>query len=182
MKRHASMNRTLTMDAVTLATDAVTAKSSGAFTKLGYNLSRLQSLSDKDTLSLVVSGQQANKNLNSSEKFSLGGAYGVRAYPQGEGSGDQGWMSNIEVRHSLMEYVQGVAFFDSGTVTINRNAYAAGTNTRSIAGAGVGLNAQYSGVQLKTTLAWPTSGGQAQSEPASLSNNPRLWAQVSGQL
>jgi hypothetical protein len=81
-----------------------------------------------------------------------------------------------------MEQVQGVAFFDSDTLTINRNAYAADANTRSIAGAGVGINAQYSGVQLKTTLAWPSSGGQAQSEPASLSNNLGLWAQVNCQL
>lgn len=173
----------LSMDAVTLAADAASAKSNGNFTRLGYSLSRLQRVTGNDALSLALSGQQANKNLNSSEKFYLGGANGVRAYPQGEGIGDQGWMANLEARHNLMEQLQGIVFYDAGSVTINRNAYIAGVaNTRSIAGAGVGLNAQYGWAQLKTSLAWRTSGGQPQSIPVSVGSNPMFWAQLSGQF
>lgn len=171
----------LGMDATALATDAASAQTDGMFTKLGYNLGRLQRLTDKDTLSLAFSGQQASKNLNSSEKFSLGGANGVRAYPQGEGSGDQGWMMNAEVRHSLQDNLQGVVFYDTGSVTINRNPYSTSINNRDIAGAGVGVNAQYKMVQLKTFVAWRSgAGGQPQSEPATVNRNPRLWVQVSG--
>jgi hemolysin activation/secretion protein len=170
----------LGMDATSLATDATTANSDGSFTKLDYNLSRLQHLSDKNTLSVALSGQQANKNLNSSEKFSLGGATGVRAYPQGEGSGDQGWMANVEVRRALRDNLQGVVFYDAGAVITNRNAYAATVNNRDIAGAGLGVNAQYKAMQLKTYVAWQTgAGGQAQSEPATITRNLRLWVQMS---
>jgi len=177
------VNGTLNMDAVSLALDAASAKSNGTFTKLGYSLNRLQRLGDKDMLSLAVSGQQANKNLNSSEKFTLGGVNGVRAYPQGEANGDQGWLANLELRHSLMEQLQGVLFYDAGSVMINRNPFVVGAaNTRNIAGAGVGLNAQYGWLQFKTSVAWRTSGGQPQSIPVTVNSNPMIWAQLSGQF
>lgn len=176
------MTGKLNLDAVSLAADVASAKSNGTFTRLAYNLNRLQRLSDKDTLSLAFAGQQASKNLNSSEKFSLGGANGVRAYPQGEGSGDQGWMANLEVRHSLMEQLQGVVFYDAGSVETNRNPFAAGANTRNIAGAGLGANANLAGMSLRAYVAWCTSGGQPTAEPATLNRNPRLWLQVSKQF
>lgn len=170
----------LNMDTASLALDATTARSDGDFARLTYSLNRLQRITDADSLSLVVSGQQASKNLNSSEKFSLGGASGVRAYPQGEGNGDEGWLANLELRHSFMGNLQAVAFYDAGAVNINHTAYSAAANTRNIAGAGVGLNAQYKALQFKTALAWSTHGGQAQAEPATMGGNPRLWVQVGG--
>lgn len=168
----------LDMDAASLATDAVSARSAGNFVRFTYTLSRLQSLTDADTLSLNVSGQWAGKNLNSSEKFGLGGANGVRAYPQGEGNGDEGWLANLEVRHSVMANLQAVAFYDIGAVGINHTAYSAAANARKIAGAGVGVNAQYRMLQLKTALAWRTQGGLAQAEPATADRKPRLWVQL----
>lgn len=171
----------LSMDAASLALDATTARSDGDFARLTYNLSRLQRITDADSLSVTVSGQQASKNLNSSEKFSLGGAGGVRAYPQGEGNGDEGWLANLELRHSFMDNnLQAVAFYDAGAVNINHTAYSAAANTRNIAGAGVGLNVHYKMLQIKTALAWRTHGGQAQAEPATVNGNPRLWVQVGG--
>lgn len=172
----------LSMDAVSLAADSASAQSNGAFTRLAYNVNRLQRLSESNALSLAISGQQASKNLNSSEKFYLGGANGVRAYPQGEGIGDEGWLANLELRHGFKDALQGVIFYDAGSVKINRNPFAAGANTRDIAGAGVGLNAQFGWLQLRTSVAWRTRGGQPQSEPAAVNRNPRLWVQLSGQF
>lgn len=172
----------LSMDAVSLAADTASAQSNGSFTRLAYSVSRLQRLSDTNMLSVVLSGQQASKNLNSSEKFILGGANAVRAYPQGEGNGDEGWVANLELRHNFAQSVQGVLFYDAGSVDINRNPFAAGANTRNISGAGIGANAHFAGVQIKTYLAWRTSGGQPTSEPATLDRNPRLWVQVGTQF
>lgn len=169
----------LRLDAASSLTDSTTARSSGGFTRLTYTLSRLQRLTDSETLSLVLAGQEAGKNLNSSEKFSLGGANGVRAYPQGEGSGDQGWMANLELRHSYAANISAIAFYDAGSVTINRTQFAAGANTRSLSGVGVGVNASLAGAQLKAYLAWRSGGGQPTSEPATLKSNPRLWMQLS---
>jgi hemolysin activation/secretion protein len=170
----------LDMDANSLATDATTAKTKGVFTKLDYTFNRLQRLSDKNTLSFAINGQQADNNLASSEKFSLGGATGVRAYPQGEGSGDQGWISTLELRHAFFGGLQGVVFYDAGGVVINRKPYTTAPNTRDISGAGLGVNMQYKAVQLKTCVSWQTgAGGQAQSEPVSVNKNPRGWVQLS---
>ena len=66
----------LSMDAASLALDTI--QSNGAFSKFFYSLNRLQRVTSQDALSFNLSGQQASKNLNSSEQFSLGGANGVR--------------------------------------------------------------------------------------------------------
>ena len=170
----------LSMDDVSLKLDETigSANTAGFFSKLGYNLGRQQRLNVTDTMMLQLSGQIASKNLNSSEKFSLGGANGVRAYPQGEASGDEGWMINLEYRRALAPQWQGFAFYDVGSVAINRNAFLA-DNTRSLAGAGVGLSAQHKSMQFKATVAWQTRGGAAQSEPISATHNPRFWVQMS---
>ena len=172
----------LTMDAQSLATDTASAQSNGHFTRLTYTLSRQQSVTEQDTLALVLSGQLANKNLGSSEKFSLGGASGVRAYPQGEGSGDEGWLANLELRHSWTGQLQSLVFYDLGSVSVNHRPFAATPNLRDIAGAGLGLNAQFAQVQLKAAVAWRTQGGPAQSQPATISGNPRFWVQANGQF
>jgi hemolysin activation/secretion protein len=173
----------LGMDAISLAADSLSARSNGSFTRLAYSVSRLQRLSDTDTLlSLAFSGQQASKNLNSSEKFILGGAHGVRAYPQGEGNGDEGWLANLELRHQFAQSLQGVLFYDAGSVHINRNPFAAGAPTRKLSGSGIGANANVAGMQIKAYLAWRTRGGQPTSEPATRDRNPRLWVQASTQF
>ncbi len=174
----------LSMDSLSLSQDtgATSANSNGKFSKLNINLIRLQHITDDNILSIAVSDQQASKNLSSSEKFYLGGANGVRAYPQGEAGGDQGWMINAELHHSFTNNLQGIAFYDSGSIDINHNAYLTDNNTRSISGAGFGLNAQYKMLQIKTAVAWRLFGGQANSEPVTMDRNPRLWIQISGAI
>jgi len=61
------------------AADAATTRSAGDYTKLRYVVNRQQSLSDTFSAYASLQGQQASKNLDSSEKFYLGGEYGVRA-------------------------------------------------------------------------------------------------------
>ena len=168
----------LSMDADSLVNDSLStsANSHGAFSKITYSARRQQALGNDYSMVLSLNGQQANKNLNSSEKFSLGGALGVRAYPQGEGSGDQGLLANIELQRNLTAQVQGVVFYDFGQVDINRNPFAAGSNTRSLGGVGVGLNGKIEKLQLKTSVAWRTRGGDPLSDTAK--RNPRLWLQL----
>src|SRR5690606_1435347 len=80
------------------AADALTARSHGHFDKLSANLMRVQQLNDIVSLYGAVSGQWAPQNLDISEKMSLGGMYGVRAYPQGEAFADKGYLATIEAR------------------------------------------------------------------------------------
>ena len=74
------------------AADALTARSNGHYDKLGFHAMRLQSLPGPFSLYASIRGQVASKNLDISEKMELGGAYAVRAYPEGEAYADQGDM------------------------------------------------------------------------------------------
>lgn len=172
----------LKLDDTSRQIDAASAKSSGDFVKASYLINRLQRVADQDTLSVSLSGQLAGNNLNSSEKYSLGGSYGVRAYPQGEASGDAGSMLNVELTHDFMPKLQGMLFYDYGHIKINQNNFATADNARTIAGAGIGVNAALHGLRLNSYLAWRTQGGVPLSEPASAERTPRLWVQVSGEF
>ena len=127
--------------------DAVTAKSNGHFNKLAFSVSRLQNMTDTLSLYGAISGQLASKNLDVSEKMELGGMYGVRAYPEGEGYADQGYLLSLETRlllPKLMPTMAGnmhlIGFVDTGSVTINKNPWTADKNHRTLSAAGVGLN------------------------------------------
>jgi hemolysin activation/secretion protein len=132
---------------IALASDAAGAQSNGSFNKLGFSASRLQNLSGPFSLYAGIRGQTPSKNLDISEKMELGGMYAVRAYPQGEAYADQGYVLTLEARMLLPKYseqmpgqMQLIGFVDTGSVTINKNPWVAGTNTRTLSGAGVGLS------------------------------------------
>lgn len=134
---------------VVRANDAATAQSNGHFNKFAFSAMRLQRVTQSLSLAATVNGQLASKNLDISEKMELGGMYGVRAFPQGEAYGDQGYLLNLEARlalPNLSERVPGqmqlIAFVDTGRVTVNKNpgTWASGPNRRTLSGAGVGFN------------------------------------------
>jgi hemolysin activation/secretion protein len=146
---------------------------------VSYGLNRLQSFSDAMQLWVSVAGQQASKNLDSSEKFSLGGVNGVRAYPQSEATGDEGYRATVELRRTLAANLQGTLFYDFGSVRINKNPFGpAAANERNLAGAGFGLNASVAAVQLRASLAWRTNGGSPTSIPVSAARRPTFWLQA----
>lgn len=76
-------------------------RSAGGYAKALLSAGRLQVLPNKDYLYLSLTGQWANKNLDSSEKFALGGANGVRAYPAPESPSDLGAIASWEYRRPL---------------------------------------------------------------------------------
>ncbi|WP_454254206.1 ShlB/FhaC/HecB family hemolysin secretion/activation protein [Pseudomonas sp. Marseille-Q8238] len=155
--------------------DNLTAKTQGSFSKLNPSLVRLQRLTDRFSLYTQVQGQWANGNLDSSEKLSLGGAYGVRAYPQGEASGDQGWLANIELRYALTDAWQLSTFVDHGEVRLNKDTWSNGDNHRSLSAAGLGARWAAHGWQVNTVAAWKVGNDAPQSD---VDRSPRVWAQV----
>ncbi len=44
---------------------------------------------------------QQIKNLDGSEDFSLGGAYGIKVYPDGELSAENGYLFSTELKYKL---------------------------------------------------------------------------------
>lgn len=139
------------------AADALTTRSAGNFSKLRYALYRQQMLTETLSASASVSGQIASKNLDSSEKFYLGGAYGVRAYPSSEGGGSEGTLVNLELRARLPHNITTTGFFDWGHVTVNRdNDYTGAAMFNGFSLKGGGLSASWitsNGWNLKATLA-----------------------------
>lgn len=135
--------------------DAVTAQTAGRYDKLRYSVSRQQVITEDWSFFSAVSGQRANKNLDSSEMFYLGGASGVRAYPANEGGGTDGDLLNLELRHKLLQGFTLVGFYDYGQITINKNnnfAGASGINEYSLKGVGLSLGWQAeNGLNFKAT-------------------------------
>jgi hemolysin activation/secretion protein len=164
---------------IALAIDRISAKTDGAYKKVFITGNRLQRITDNDSLWLALSAQWASKNLDSSEKFVLGGANGVRAYPQGEAIGDQGYLASVEYRHSFSNALQAALFYDAGAVTVNREVFdSAASNKRTLSGMGLGFNAVLGGADLRASLAWRT-GGEPMSVPAGTSKSPTLWLRAS---
>lgn len=139
------------------ADDAATTRTHGSFSKLRYALSRQQVITPDLSLYAVWSGQWANQNLDSSEKFYLGGAYGVRAYPSNEGGGSRGQMTNLELRWKLPQGFTATAFYDWGRISQNVDhdfVGAATPNSYSLKGHGLSLAwLSDSGLNLKATWA-----------------------------
>ncbi|WP_434705030.1 ShlB/FhaC/HecB family hemolysin secretion/activation protein [Pseudomonas sp. Z1-12] len=169
----------LKLDSALREGDRQTAQTEGQFSKVNVDLARLQALPANFTLFARVLGQWSQDNLDSSEDFSLGGIDGVRAYPQSEASGDEGMLTQIELRYPI-DKLTPYLFWDAGKVRINHNEWADEQNTRSISGGGVGLRAQYGPLSFDATVAWRHSGGEAQSDTRQ--ENPQLLAQIGYQF
>lgn len=129
------------------AADAISARSQGGFNKLQYALSRLQTVSGPLSVYGSLRGQLATDNLDSSEKMVLGGAYAVRAYPEGEAYGDEGYVATLEARLMLDQWTQPlpgqfqfIAFVDAGEVDLAHDAWFPGPNQARRSGGGIGLN------------------------------------------
>jgi hemolysin activation/secretion protein len=127
--------------------DDRTARTNGNYSKAAYALARQQRLGDTFGLYGSLNGQFASKNLDSSEKFMLGGPFGVRAYPTGEAVGDDGLLANLELRYGLQPGLQLAAFLDYGHIRLHRYEWDGwqGANTTiknryNLAGYGFGLS------------------------------------------
>lgn len=165
----------LKLDDALRAGDAASARSQGSFRKLSLDLARQQATALPGlTVYARLSAQWASKNLDSSEDFGLGGASGVRAYPSGEGFGDDGHLAQLELRYSLGAF-SPYLFADHGRVKYNHRPWAAGATHRELSGAGLGLRHQHGPWSLDVAAAWAGKGGEPLSDSR---KNPRLWLQA----
>lgn len=155
---------------------ADSARTNGRFGHVNVEVVRLQTLSDRLSLYARMSGQLANSNLDGSEAFVLGGPYGVRAYATGEGIGNEGLLTQVEVRYAR-DGLSPYAFYDQGHVRLQHNPTVPGVNGRSLSGAGIGIRYQWGPWSLDTLLARRLHGGVSQTDPTQ--DAVRLWLTVS---
>ena len=178
----------LRLDAASAALDAAGQRTAGGFAKLAWLLARQQQLPALGTdwsLWAQLSGQlslpplragAAAKNLDSSEKFSLGGVHGVRAYPQGEAASDDAWLANIELRRALGPSWQLSGFVDAATGRPSQQPVAAdGAKRKRLSG--VGLSSTYlrpGGLSWQAAMAWRTGDPPLSDRDRSA----RLWTSL----
>jgi len=151
----------------------------GSFTKSTFQVSRLQAVIPRHSVYMSVGGQWANKNLDASEKLSLGGARAVRAYSANEALVDTGLIGTVEWRWAVNDEVTPFVFYDAarGRPARHRTIFDTGPTSRSLRGYGVGVSWSRAGnFAINATLAWRdgtpagvTDGG---------GHNPRLFVQA----
>jgi hemolysin activation/secretion protein len=124
-------------------TDADTARTDGAFRLWNAAVTRSQRLTGTDVLSIAISYQRADGNLDESQKLVVGGAQTVRSYDTNALSADSGFLTNVEARHDFSStrsgQWQGIGFFDLASLTVNQDPWTAGKNQATLRGTGVGL-------------------------------------------
>lgn len=170
--------------------DSTTARSHGDYQKFSYSFTRLQKLSETFSLYTAFSGQLASKNLDSSEKFALGGPLGVRAYPQGEAFGDESMLLNLELRYNVTQTLQIAPFFDHSEIRLHRHQWDGwqGSNTQirnryGLSGYGIGLNwSPPGGFLMRVGVAQRAGNNPGRSMSGNDSDNQkhgtRLWLQI----
>ncbi len=129
-----------------LAADRATSRTQGSYGVIRGSVDRLQNVGGPFQIYAWVRGQAASRNLDIDEKMELGGAYAVRAYPEGEAYGDEGVVGTLEARMWLPKpwrrmpgRLQLAVFEDAGFVRFAVRPWLPGADHATRAGAGVGL-------------------------------------------
>ncbi len=101
--------------------------SEGQFTKATFSLSRYQNLVGNFSSKISVDGQWASKNLDTSEKYFIGGPYSLAGYATGEFAGDNAAVFYADLRYDFYKMPWGgdfqvSAFYSYGWLQIFKDA------------------------------------------------------------
>ncbi len=181
-------------NAAAIAADDASRQSLGGFSKLKFKLERQQKLQGSWELSAKLRGQFAFDNLDSSERFSLGGADGIRAYPAGEAGADEGWLLSLDFSRPINDKLRGSVFLDTGHVQVNHTTWtgwdAGNPNLRNqyqLSGVGVGLDWKLNqNFALTATVATKLGSNPGRSvtgdDTDGTHQNVRAWVNLVGQF
>jgi len=177
-------NKIKTATALSADQDPVTGhKTKGGFEHLDGDYQRLQAITDTTSVLLAMRGQLAFQNLDTSEKSSLGGPRGVRAFAVGDGVGDDVFQGTVELRQRVPSWslfnapFLFSAFLDGGRVKDWHNPVTGDTNNlRTLGGYGVGLNlTRRDDFQFRLDVAHRINKGDL---PGSDNRHTRFWASL----
>lgn len=176
------------------AADNATRQVNGSYTKLSYVLGNFAELGSNWSSSVSLRGQFASGNLDSSERLSLGGPGGVRAYPGGEATGDEGWLVNLSLRRSFGNDLAVAFFYDAGGITLNKTTWANWNggnpnlpNRYTLAGIGAGLEWRIMPAALLSASIAVPLGSNPGRDTNSLNvdgrgNNAHFWISLNAQF
>ena len=131
----------------------------------------------------LVSGQTANSNLDSAEKFAASGPNGVRAYPSTEASGDDGVLVSVEWRHQYRDDLQTAIFYDTAQITRDHvsNTGSLAPNSFSLSGVGASVSwGKASSILIRGIVAWRVGSNPVRNLATDLDSDgfkrdPRIW-------
>ncbi|MDN5101488.1 ShlB/FhaC/HecB family hemolysin secretion/activation protein [Aliarcobacter butzleri] len=152
----------------------------GNYNKIDAYLSNEIAFSEIISLNSTLSAQKVlgHKNLDGSEDLSLGGAYGVRLYPDSEQSAENGYILNLELLSklpSISSYSHKIGlFYDIGDVyqEINRDTTFERKRLKDI---GLGYYANYEDFFARAQMAWSANSSEITSENSSHNNSKLLF-------
>jgi hemolysin activation/secretion protein len=169
------------LESQTAKTNDSIIQTSGDFSKVNLGLTHKLKLNEKLMLTTIFNAQRSfNKNLDSSQKLSVGGAYGLRAYGDNELSGDKGFLFSTELTYALpvlkdISHNIGL-FYDTAKIWSNTNTWdGLEDNTRRLNDIGVSYNALYKSINFRTSFA---HGFGSESAPVSGVSKDKLLAQL----
>ena len=147
------------------------ANTQGNYSKINLDLSHNIVLNQEFTLESSLKMQYAlnNKNLDGSEDFSMGGAYGVKVYPDGELSAENGYLFSTELKYKLPTYNAlnssiGV-FYDVGRAYMADNTV--NFESKTLQDIGLGYYGSYKDFFGQLQVAWTANSDAVSSEPSS---------------
>lgn len=161
----------------------------GQFSRLNYQLNHDQKVWGPFSVYAGMNGQLADGNLDSSQKFLMGGPSAVRAYDVGDGSVDQGVVGTVEIRSrwniparrwpGTAPELTVATFYDQGCgeqYRDNDNGYGgrlADDNHMNLAGAGLYVTVADAG-SYALTMTWAHRTGNA--DPNAVhDDHDRFW-------
>jgi hemolysin activation/secretion protein len=133
----------------------------------------------------ALQGQWSNRNLDSVEKFTLGGPAGLRGYPVGEAVGDEGAIATLELRDSFALAALGgdnitlSLFRDNGWLKVNHTPWTGyqGARQRHLGSTGIGADLLHRNrYDLKLMYALRDPGGDR--DTATRDHRSWLWFQA----
>ena len=164
-------------DSTSKSLDLAGANTNGNFNKINLSLSSLSNINEKFSLSTSLALQRAlNKNLDGSEDFSVGGSSGVKAYPSGELSAENGYLLNAELFYAIANYNSKVSLFsDVGRAYMVNNVSSFQARTLKDIGLGYYYNKDKYNFKLLVAKALGDSSKDSESRDTSL---PRVLFQM----
>lgn len=154
-----------------LSYDDASSYTEGSYHKFNTDVNHIRRLGNVLNLHVNFHSQLASKDLDGSEQFVLGGANGVRAYPQGEASGDSGYQATAELRYATpVPDLTLAAYVDWGEVELSKSY----GQHRGLSGWGLGLQyAKADDYYLRLDYARKLGSEEFTSEESD--KNGRLW-------
>lgn len=143
----------------------------GNYSKVNLNLSNVLELTPKVTLDTRLNMQYAlsDKNLDGTEDLSLGGTDGVKLYPSGEFSAENGYVFNAELKYTLPT-TNGISsrvgiFYDYANAFIsNDDNNSISVSRESLQDVGLGYYLNYKDYFAKLQVAWKANSKDVTTE------------------